>query len=70
VNLATLTLWLNATMFGLLGAWLLVRPERLDDWLALRAHSAAARTELTALYGGLEHERSPARGDGGGFRIR
>ena len=54
MSLAPITLWLAALMFLVFGAWLLAAPGKLDDWLGLVATTPEARTELRALYGGLE----------------
>lgn len=41
-------------MFGLFGVWLMLAPSMLDEWLGIVATNPAARTELRALYGGME----------------
>ena len=51
---ARIVLVLAALMFALFGAWLLVIPEQLGEWLDVTAASPVGLTEIRAFYGGYE----------------
>lgn len=51
---ARVLLLVAAAMFGGLGAFLLLAPDKLEEWLGIVAGGPQARTELRAFYGGLE----------------
>ena len=54
MTISRTVLLLAGLMFGGLGVWLTLAPGKLEDWVGIQSPVPAARTELRALYGGLE----------------
>ena len=54
MTLATVVLWICAGSYAGFGLLFLALPERMAGTVELEARSATARTEIRAMYGGLE----------------
>ena len=54
MTLALVILWISAGAFAGFGLLFLALPERMADTVELSARSSTARTEIRAMYGGLE----------------